>query len=98
MKRITKVRILNSSLIALPVILTLSYLWIADDENRFWQGKVIGGAIAIVGVLGFISIAMAVVEYRKTKSLSAAKATFKNFWIALISIDRKKLKKRKKKR
>ena len=85
MKRITKIRIINSILILLPIILGISLIWTGDDENRYWQGKAIGGAtgILVILVVGFTVGAIAV--YRKTRSISETKHILKDALLALLS-------------
>lgn len=95
MKKITRTRILNGALLLLPVLLALSYIWLADGENRFWEGKVIGSAIAIVGVLVLISLMILIGKYRETKSWKTAWAMLKDFFLTLLSRDFKKNSKRK---
>ncbi len=97
MKKITKIRIINSILLILPIILGISLIWTGDDENRYWQGRAIGGATGILAILliGFLVGAIAV--YRKTKSISKTKAILKDAILALLSTGSEKSAKKKKK-
>lgn len=90
MKRIVKIRIINSFLgIALLVVITLGLTSVfnSDGENRYWEGKAFGGSIAIIGFLLLTLGIIVIGTYKKTKSKDAVFRTLKEVVLIAISYD-----------
>ncbi|MFZ1301629.1 MAG: hypothetical protein WAQ27_03615 [Candidatus Microsaccharimonas sp.] len=101
MKKIIKVRIINSiaiGFIILVVGLGLFSIVNSDGENRYWEGKAFGGSIAIIGIFILVVGIIAVEAYKKDKSISKVGTAFKEAFFAVLDHDSLRYSRRKKKK
>lgn len=84
-KKLIWLRICNALLIFGGIGLGLSVIWTGDDENRYWQGKAIGGAIAMIGLLIFLVYVIVVSTYKDTRDLSKIMPAIKDAFLTFLS-------------
>lgn len=100
MKKLTKIRIRNSLFIALLIAAIGLGLYAglnSDGKNRFWEGKALGGSIAMVGILVYLITISAIKSYTKNKSLREVSSSFKKGFTQIISTDWRSLRRKSKK-
>lgn len=84
-KRLYVIRILNALFILTVVGLGLSLIWTGDDQNRFFQGKAIGGAIGIIAVFAFVFFVAATIAHKEANDPKKTFSIFKDAILALLS-------------
>ena len=98
MKRLTQVRIVNGICLTLLIAIGLMSLASSDGNNRYWDGKAFGGAIAIIALVLIIMTAVAISTYRETRDIHKVGEVIKEVALGILSYDWLKRTHKKRKR
>lgn len=69
------------------MVLGLSVIWTGDEENRYWQGKAIGGAMTIICIFIGLLFVAAVIAYKETHDYKKIFPIIKDAILAMLSFE-----------